>query len=488
MNMAAMKRVAQHGVSGKGAVAPSRRDIVRAPFVAYGAALELWKDKTSEEILIEGPAGTGKTRTVLEKVHFCMMKYPGSRGLLVRKTKESLNASVLATFEEEVVPPDSPILKGPQRRFRNSYRYPNGSILVVGGMDKATKVMSAQYDIIATFETTELTEEDLENLTTRLRNGVMPYQQIISDCNPDVPQHWLNQRPKKTGMRRLLSRHRDNPTLYNHKLGRWTDQGAKYLKKLNRLSGVRKLRLFNGIWAAAEGLVYEEFEPDVHILPRRIHIPPEWKKIRVIDFGFRDPFVCQWWAINPEGDMYRYLEIYHTGRTVRAHAAKIRELSGEEKYEATICDWDAEDRATLHEEGIYTIPAYKDIIRGYQNVQERLRKQGPRNRPRLFLLPDSLVELDEDLAGGGQPTCTEEEFPSYAFKKKQDGKPNKEEPQDIYNHGMDTTRYAAAWVDNLASYRVKTTGAAAVAVKQNGATQYTVHRARRQPLTRSLVY
>jgi phage terminase large subunit len=144
------------------AAAPRPQADPRAPFQAYGAALQLWGSK-SEEILIEGPAGTGKTRTILEKIHFCMMKYPGSRALLVRKTRESLNESVLTTYEEKVLPVGSPLLLGPQRKFRTSYNYPNGSRIVIGGMDKPTKIMSTEFDIIGTFETTELNEEDFEN-------------------------------------------------------------------------------------------------------------------------------------------------------------------------------------------------------------------------------------------------------------------------------------------------------------------------------------
>jgi hypothetical protein len=73
----------------------------------------------------------------------------------------------------------------------------------------------------------------------------------------------------------------------------------------------------------------------------------QWRKIRAIDFGYVNPFVCQWWAIDNDGRMFRYRELYMTGRTVKDHADKINLLSSGESYEATICDHDAEDRATL---------------------------------------------------------------------------------------------------------------------------------------------
>lgn len=440
-----------------------------APFQAHGAALQLWGSK-DEEILIEGPAGTGKTRAILEKVHFCMMKYPGARALLVRKTRESLNESVLTTYEEKVLPDGSPLLNGAQRKFRTSYNYPNGSRLVLGGMDKPTKIMSTEFDIIGTFETTELNEEDFENLTTRLRNHVMPYQQIIADCNPDIPQHWLNNRPKKTGMLRLLSRHEDNPAFYDHKMGTWTEFGLKYLAKLDRLSGARRLRLRMGVWAAAEGLIYEGFDQAVHVIPS-FDIPSNWRRIRAVDFGYNEPFCCQWWAMDPSnGNLYRYREIYHTKRLVEDFAKGtadddgkvvslgIQELSEGERIEATICDHDLEDRMTLERHGIPTTPAYKDIIRGIQAVQARLRPQPPRNKPRIFLFNDALVETDPELLENNAPTCTEQEVGNYVWKRLRGKTDDQDEPVDRDNHGLDPLRYTVAYFDNLASMFVKVQG------------------------------
>jgi hypothetical protein len=39
-------------------------------------------------------------------------------------------------------------------------------------------------------------------------------------------------------------------------------------------------------------------------------IPPGWTMVCSIDFGFNAPFVCQWWAIDTDGSMYLYREIY----------------------------------------------------------------------------------------------------------------------------------------------------------------------------------
>lgn len=431
-------------------------------YTAFGAAKQLWSCR-DEEILMEGPAGTGKTRAILEKIVFCCMKYPRTRALLVRKTRESITTSVLVTLEDKVFAAGSPALEGPQRNLRQVYRFPNGSEIDIGGMDKPTKIMSTDYDIIGTFETTELTEEDFENLTTRLRNWKMPYQQIIADCNPGAPTHWLNRRPDKTGMVRLLSRHEDNPMWFDPKSKNWTEQGHKYLKKLDRLSGHRRARLRFGKWVAAEGQVYDVFDVNIHLITR-FDPPPEWPRIRAIDFGYKSPFVCQWWALDRDRRMYMYREIYITHRTVGAILApRIKELSGNERYLATICDHNDEARATLEENGIFSHPAYKDIERGIQAVHDRMKPYRD-GKPRIFVMKDITDEYDEELRDENRPLCTAQEFDAYMYKKTEDGKPIKEEPVDKDNHGMDAMRYAVAYVDDLRAMTLTVTGEKAVGV------------------------
>ena len=50
-------------------------------FSMQGSAVTMWRDK-GPEVLLSGPAGTGKSRVCLEKMHALMLKYPRSRGLI----------------------------------------------------------------------------------------------------------------------------------------------------------------------------------------------------------------------------------------------------------------------------------------------------------------------------------------------------------------------------------------------------------------------
>ncbi len=406
-----------------------------------GAARQLFREK-GPEVMLSGPAGTGKTRAGLEVLHARCCHYPDSRHLLVRKTRASLTSTALITYNQNVLP------DGGAEVSYNGARYPNGSVIVFGGLDKSSKIMSSEYDSIYIPEATEVTEGDWEDLTTRLRWGRMPFQQIFGDCNPGPPTHWLKRRSLNGRLMMLESRHEHNPTLWDGK--EWSERGKSYLRVLDALSGARKQRLRHGIWAAAEGMVYETWDPVTHLIDR-FDIPATWPRIWGLDFGYTNPFVWQAWARDPDGRLYRYREIYMTQRLVEDHCATIRQICKTENEPlpvAIICDHDAEDRATFERHmGLPTRAAYKAISPGIQAVQNRLRKHGD-GKPRLFLLRDSLVQRDQALDDLRKPCSTEEEIEGYVWPHTGSGK-TLDVPVKRDDHGMDDMRYVVAAADGI---------------------------------------
>jgi phage terminase large subunit len=191
-------------------------------------------------------------------------------------------------------------------------------------------------------------------------------------------------------------------------------------------------------------VVYEEYDRSVHLI-EPFAISKEWRRFRVVDFGYTNPFVCQWWAVDHDANMYLYREWYKTGMVVEDHAARIKQLSEPAFFEATVCDHDAEDRATLEKHGIPTVAAEKAVSVGIQAVQSRLKGK------RLFIMRGALVDADQALLDAKRPTCTEQEIEGYMWHKGADGRPNKEEPVKVDDHGMDAMRYAVRHVDSFGS-------------------------------------
>ncbi|MDJ0460594.1 phage terminase large subunit [Streptomyces sp. H27-C3] len=429
-----------------------------------GAALEAFRCK-DPEILLSGAAGTGKSVGALMKVHLACMSTPKVRALIVRKTHSSLTASTLVTFREKVaaeaIAAGAVSFYGGSAQEPASFRYSNGSVIVVGGLDRASRLLSTEYDLCFVDEAIEATPEDLDTLVTRLRNGRLSYQQLIMATNPGPPTHHLKRRADAGRCVMLYSRHEDNPRLYQG--GEWTEYGQAYLARLDSLTGARYERMRWGKWVAAEGLVYAEWDESVHLIDT-FTVPNSWTRWATVDFGYRNPFVWQDWREDPDGRLYLVNELYSTKRLVEDHAKHIKEHlltypSGQDRGprpRAIFADHDAEDRATLERHlGMSTQPATKTVSDGIQAVQSRLKVQ-PDGKPRLFIVRDALVERDASLETASLPTCTAEEITGYVWAIKPGAAGGlKEAPVKENDHGMDCMRYMAAARDLKGRTRVR---------------------------------
>jgi hypothetical protein len=226
------------------------------------------------DLLVVGPAGTGKTYGILAVLHCLLADFPGLRFLVVRQTRVSLNDSVLVTYEQEVLPADGmgTVAGGANRRSRSSYVYPNGSELVLGGMDDPNRIASTSWDLIYANEAIELNEEAWETLGSRLnRPGRRPWLgYLVGDTNPGDPAHWLKTRGDDGRTAHWSTLHEANPAMHD---GRgWTEAGRAYLDRLDRLRGTRRRRFKDGVWAAGEGQWFDCFG-ERHVAERAEYDP-----------------------------------------------------------------------------------------------------------------------------------------------------------------------------------------------------------------------
>lgn len=414
--------------------------IIYHPFIPNEWQRKAFLD-TSPIVLLSGTAGSGKSRIAGEKAHAYALKYPGASILFTKKTFSSLRNTMLIPFENEVLQ-GCPYVK--PLKSENCYVYDNGSRIFYAGMANEKERerirgigLQGGLDYIWADEANAFLREDLQELFPRMRGKAASWKQIFMTTNPDSPGHHLYQDfilTKKANI--YYSSYKDNK--YNPN---------DYEEQLMMMSGIQALRLREGLWVQAEGAVYADFRRDIHII-RRFEISPHWRRIRSIDFGYKNAFVCQWWAIDHDGRMYLYRELYQTEKIVEDHARRIMELSQGEKIEATIADHDAEDRATLARHGISTMAAFKMVTPGVQNIQSRLPVQKD-GKPRLMIFEDALIDPDRKLIEVKKPYATIQEFDRYIYAKPKENRPLEEEPLKEDDHGMDAMRYAAAYIDNL---------------------------------------
>lgn len=429
----------------------------RAWSPAFRGSSLLAQSITDHEWVLAGPAETSKTWACCWRLDTELRKTPGAAASIVRKVREDMGGTVLRTFERLA------FMRGGVKAFGGKrpewYEYDNGAIAYVGGMDRPGKVLSGERDFFYINQLEELTLSDFETITGRAtgRGARTDHPMVFADCNPDAPSHWILKRPE---LRLLPSRHEDNPSLYDDN-GNLTAQGERTMAILDSLTGVRRERLRFGRWVAAEGVVYDGFSRAIHVV-RRGDVPPIRRWIGSIDWGFTNPSVFQLWGIDGDGRMYLWRELYKTQRLVQDFAEDIKAMlksegiavssdgpkaeRSEKVLETIVADHDAEDRATLHRCGLPTRAAIKEIGNGIQKVQARLRIAGD-GKPRVFYVEDAPVERDAVLLDKHLPTSTVEECEVYAWPKGKDGRPVKEVPVDLHNHGCDAKRYAVEYVD-----------------------------------------
>lgn len=323
-------------------------------------------------VVLEGPAGTGKTYACLWYLHAMALRYPGMRALMARKTLASLTGSAQVTYQNQVLGSGAyNVTPYGGSKFRPAaYLYPNGSQVIVGGMDKASKVMSAEYDLIYIPEATELVETDAQALLTRLRNGKMPYQQLLMDCNPAGPQHWINAWCNNERATRITTTHKDNPLLWDRRAKDWTPFGREYMEKLWALTGVMRKRLLDGVWAATDGIVYPEFVYDQHV---RTMDTDGWRTVIGVDVGARNPTAILTAHVAGDERIHIGREVYRSGMTSTDILDAIMGEADATRPDKIYIDPSAKMLIDdLRRKGYPAEKANNDVIGGIQRVRRAL--------------------------------------------------------------------------------------------------------------------
>lgn len=307
-------------------------------FECYGEGTQFFKWVTGEEpapreCMFEGVAGGGKSRIWGEYLKLMGEVFPGSKHLIIRQTRVSLNESWLDIWEDEVLGPGHLALVGARKEHRSFYEFPPAwgqpmrawcppckaaleaeggtyqpkrfcvspaveirrfrcqscggdmdatedgkmraglrSRYPLGGMDNATRLFSTQYNTVYWNEMQEGELEDWESLHRSLRRTGTPYWLLGGDCNPEEDTHWANLR---AGASEAGYEQEEGEAPKLHRIvSHFTDNPTvdqEYVDRLfENLTGPRRERLAKGLWCAAEGMVWPDFRRRIHVLQAQI--------------------------------------------------------------------------------------------------------------------------------------------------------------------------------------------------------------------------
>jgi phage terminase large subunit len=362
---------------------------------------------------------------------------------MVRQTYKSLLSSACQTFEKKVlhIPPDMPgsVVHKWGGEKPDFYQYANGSRLWVGGLDNPDKFLSAEFDFIYVNQAEEIDLDSWEKLVGRAtgRAGNAKWTQVMADCNPGPPNHWILERASKGGLELIQQMHEHNPTLFNQETGEMTEQGHITMHTLDMLTGIRHQRGRLGLWVAAEGAIYDNFSIEHNVTTEAEYNPGEtvwWG----VDDGYASgggagtegyhPRVFLLGHITPQGGIHIFAEYYKTNELSEVSIENVMGWPYATPELAAVDSSALELKARIWAKGIQTIGATHTVSEGIKNLR------------RMVCDGQGVRQLKI------HPRCTNliREMQSYRYddhsKVAQVGEPK---PLKVDDHGPDALRYLA---------------------------------------------
>jgi hypothetical protein len=366
------------------------------------------------EIVASGWMGAGKSRVLCQKAVDLALRYPGSELGIFRKVGSSLAATTERTFWQDVVDP---------RLVRDRHRgehwvelgRPGGpaSRIWLLGLDAdpvtgvPSKVGSLNLDWAGVDEAVELSEADWIMLGGRLRRTTMPFRQLAAATNPAAPSHWLKRRftpPTESREWITIAQNRFLPPDYRERLVGLGD-------------GVHAQRLAQGLWVAAEGMIW--FLPDDQV---RDPSQTTWQRVvGGIDWGYVHPFACEIVAESGTGRRATLDELSARGAVLDDILPRLAELAARYRIDT-----------------FYADPSEPEYI-------ERARRAGLSIEPATNDVLPGIDAVAASIAAGEtvSPRCTAllSELPAYTWRRDRGGEQT-EQPVALGNDACDAWRYA----------------------------------------------
>ena len=162
---------------------------------------------------------------------------------------------------------------------------------------------------------------------------------------------------------------KDNPLFYSYNKKKWTDFGINRTNLLkNTLTGVSHRRLILGEWCSSEGLVFPEFDPEIHVINTLPSDIWTWDFYLGVDYGHTSPFVCSWFAYNPKTDIIICAKEWrYTETLIDEHINRMKTESIDLHIITRVCDHDTQMNHQLEDAGLATEDANKEpgsVLRG----------------------------------------------------------------------------------------------------------------------------
>lgn len=382
--------------------------------------------------ILEGAIRSGKTIiAILRWLLFVRNAPRGGELLMIGRTRDSV-------WRNMVAPMQNPDLFGAlSDQVIGNYGAPTVKILgrtvhIMGASDaKAEKVLRGMTVAGALIdEVTTIPEEFFTQLLGRMS---VKGAQLFGTTNPDSPAHWLKRKfldrigKGLKGWARWSFTIDDNPSLE-----------PDYVESIkSEFTGLWYRRFILGHWVAAEGAVYDMWDPKRHILPWE-QLPPMSRMLGVgVDYGTTNATSAMMLGLGIDQKLYFVDEWRYDAKQSQLRltddkiSSRMRAWFNEPHLpngQLLQPEWTIVDPAAASFKVQLAADGITNIINGDNNVLYGIRTQA------AALSSGKLIIADK---------CTGfiEEAPSYSWDPKAT-EAGEDKPLKVADHSLDAGRYA----------------------------------------------
>ena len=369
-----------------------------------------------KEVLYGGAAGGGKSFAMLVD----LLRYASNgnhRALLLRRTLAELTE--LVDQSRKLYPKAFP--GAIFRESKNTWSFPSGATALFSYVDKDNDVTRYQGQSFTWIGVDELgqypTPYVWNYLRSRLRTTdpeIQTYMRASANpggvggwwlkkmfVDPTIPNEpfWATDIDSGKVLRYGPNHpeHADEP-LYQRRFipARLTDnpflmESGEYEAMLLSLPEVERRRLLEGDWDVADGAAFSEFDRSVHVV-EPFEVPYNWPRLRAADYGYSSPSCVLWGAVDWDGNIFIYRELYDKGYTGETLARIVNALEENDPLmQISVLDgacWSKHGTGpsiaeSMIRNGVRWIPADKNRIPGKIELHRRLAIDERTDEPKL---------------------------------------------------------------------------------------------------------
>lgn len=278
--------------------------VIRSSISLQPKQLEAYERSLITPMMLYGGArGGGKSYLVRAREVLRRAEYPGSKGLIIRKTYPELLANHIRPFFTEY-----PGTRELYNKSEKTIYWPNGSTTefsYLQGQDDVYTYQGREYEDISVDEVTQHLWETIKILRASNRT-VMPKitPTMFLTGNPGGVGH---QDVKRLFVDKIYLEGED-PEDYdfvqafvkdNKEL---MDKDPDYVKRLKALPDRLRRAYLDGDWNVFAGVAFDELD-SIHIV-KPFRLPDNTRFLAGYDYGYAHPFAFILLAITPDGKVY----------------------------------------------------------------------------------------------------------------------------------------------------------------------------------------